>query len=249
MKKTIACLVAWFIFTGVGVAAEKVIKVVSVPWPPYYDQFMPNSGIAAEVISAVFKRVGYKAEFHFMAWNRALKEVSKGKYDALANAYYTEERVKIYLASEPYMDSSVMFFKRKETPIAWNNKLEELKPYKIGIVKGYANSPEFDEADFLNKRVSRTEMINVKKLLLKQADLIVMDLFVGYHINKKKLYGSEKDVIEPLYPPLMANKLHLMLSKKVSKGPEKLEAFNTGLKEMKKDGTLKKILAKYGVKE
>ncbi|MCP4104916.1 MAG: transporter substrate-binding domain-containing protein [Desulfobacteraceae bacterium] len=249
MKKTIAGLVVWFVFAGVGFAAEKVIKIASVPWPPYYDQFMPGSGIGAEVITAVFERVGYKAEFNFMAWNRALKEVSRGKYDALANAYYTEDRAKTYLASESYMDSSVMFFKRKESPIVWNNNLKKLMRYKIGIVKGYANSPEFDKANYLNKRVSRTEILNVKKLLLKQADLIVMDLFVGHHINKDKLYGDEKDVIEPLYPPLMVNKLHLMVSKKVPNGPGKLKAFNTGLRQIKKDGTLKKILAKYGVKK
>jgi len=50
----------------------------------------------------------------------------------------------------------------------------------------------------------------------------------------------------PLSPPLHVHKLHLLFSKKVSDVPKKLEAFNSGLKAIIKDGSLKRILAKYG---
>ena len=88
-------------------------------------------------------------------------------------------------------------------------------------------------------------MLNIKKLILKQADLIVTDKFGGRYLINEKLPGHEKDMLEPLSPSLYINKLHLMFSKKIPDGQQKLEAFNSGLKKIIKDGTLKEILAKY----
>ncbi len=245
-KKFVVALIIWFICLTEGLAAEQRVTIATLNWMPYSGRFLPNYGIAPELISHAFARKGYKANYSFMAWSKALKEVKKGNYDALANAYYTEERAKHYLPSGPYMDSPIVFFKRKDTPISWTGLLEELKPYRIGVVKGYANSPEFDKVDFLNKKVSKTEMLNMKKLVLKQADLIVMDRFVGHYLISKKLPEHEKDLVEPIFPPLYVNRLHLMFSRKVPNAQQNLEMFNSGLKEIIEDGTMKRVLGKYG---
>jgi len=208
--------------------------------------FLPNYGIAPELISAAYRNKGYKVKYSFMSWSKAIKETKEGIYDAAANAYYTAERAEEYSFSESYMDSPVVFYKRKDTPINWNNSLEVLKPYRIGIVKGYANSPEFDKADFLNKKVSKTDFLNIKKLILKQADLIVTDQFSCRYLINEKLPEHEKDLLMPLSPPLHVHKLHLAFSKKVPDAAQKMEAFNSGLKAIIKNGSLKRILAKYG---
>lgn len=244
-KKFLIGLIVCFISLTEGVAAEQRVSLAMVSWLPFAGRFLPNYGIASEVISEAFARKGYQVSFNFMAWTKSLREVEKGNYDAAANAYYTEERARIYLPSDPYMECPMVFFKRKDSPISWTGLLEELKPYKIGVVKGYANSPKFDHADFLQKKVSKTEMLNMKKLILKQADLIVTDLFSGGYLISEKLPDHEKNMIEPISPPLYVNKLHLMFSRKVPDAQQKLDAFNSGLKEIIKDGTLKKILGKY----
>lgn len=227
-------------------ASEKTVTIVTLNWLPYSGRFLPNYGIAPELISAAYREMGYKVKYDFMAWTKALREMAEGKYDAAANAYYTAERAEKFLFSESYMESPVVFYKRKDTPIRWNNSLEELKPYRIGVVRGYVTSPEFDKANFLDKKVSKTELLNLKKLILKQADLIVTDRFSGRYLISEKLPEHEKDLLMPLSPPLYVHKLHLIFSKKVPDAPRKLEAFNSGLKAIIKNGSMKRILAKYG---
>jgi len=164
MKKFMIILAVCFICMATATeASEKTVTIVASNWLPYSGRFLPNYGIAPELISAAYQHEGYKVEYNFMAWSKAIKEVEEGNCDAAANAYYTAERAEKYLFSESYMESPVVFYKRKDTPINWNKSLEDLKAYRIGVVKGYANSPEFDKADFLNKKVSKTEILNIKK--------------------------------------------------------------------------------------
>ncbi|MDM8524678.1 transporter substrate-binding domain-containing protein [Desulfococcaceae bacterium HSG8] len=246
MKKSVFVLMLWLIFAAEGTASEKTVSIATSAWEPYCGKFLPNYGIEPEIVSAAYARSGYKAEFRFMAWVSALEEVRNGVYDAVTSASFTKERAKDYLYSDSYMESPVVFYKRKDSQITWR-RLEDLKPYKIGVVRGYAYSPEFDKTDFLQKRISKTEMVNIRKLLLKQADLIVMDRFVGHYLIHKKLYKHERDILEVLSPPLFTDKLHLMFSKKTPDVLKKTEAFNSGLKKIREDGTLVRILEKHGL--
>jgi len=247
MKKLIIVAIILIAVAQTGTAAEK-ISIATNEWLPYCGKFLPNYGIEPQIISAALQREGWDAEFTFMAWARALKLVGNGKYDAVTSASFTQERAVDHLYSESYMGSPIVFYKRKDAPITWNT-LKDLKPYKIGTVKANSYSPEFDKADFLHKVTSKNDVLCLKKLILKQADLVVMDRFVGHYIIEKKLIAHEKKEVEVLEPPLHMDKLHLMFSKKAPDVSEKLAAFNAGLKKIIKDGTLTRILEKYGFKK
>jgi len=228
-------------------AAEKTVTIANMSWEPYYGQYLPNYGFVPEIIKEAYARTGYTAEFSFMSWTKTLEDVRQGKYDAAATASFNEERDRIYWYSDSYIESPVVFYKRKnEKPMSWRN-LEDLKPYRIGVVRSYVYSPEFDNAAFLQKRTSKNELLNMKKLLLKQAELILIDKFVGQYIINKKLVASEKNVPEIIYPQLVSDKLHLIFSKNVPDATEKRDAFNRGLREIVKDGIVKKILAAHGL--
>lgn len=250
MKKAIYVLLFVVLLPPVMARSQdKKITVANLVWLPYCGQFLPNYGIAPEVITEAFNRVGYKVEYHFMAWTFALEQVKKGKYDAIGTAYFTEERAQDYHFTDPYMDSPIVFFKRKEEDVGWSGDIQDLKSYRIGVVKGYANSPEFDAADYLRKIESRTEVLLLKKLLYKQTDMVVIDQFAGYHTIGQKLIGYDKHRLEHISPPLVVNPLYLMFSKNIPGFTKKAMDFNIGLNEIKKDGTLKKILAKHGFVE
>ncbi|MCP4356037.1 MAG: transporter substrate-binding domain-containing protein [Proteobacteria bacterium] len=244
MKKIFICFAIWLVCVAEGTAADKIIKIVDSPWLPYYGQFLPNYGLVPEIVTAAYAQTGYTPKYNVMSWSRALKDLKNGKYDAVVTASYTEERAKIYLYSEFYMASPIVFFKRRESPITWNT-LDDLKNYKIAVLKGYSYSPDFD-ASSLRKVVARSEVLSFKKLYYKQADLVVMDQVVGHYILTNKLVGAERDAV-PLQPPLYTDKLYLMFSKKIPNVKEKIKAFNKGLKVIKSNGTFSRILAKHGI--
>ncbi len=247
MKKNIAALIIWLMVAAEGTAADRTVSIATSEWLPYCGHFLTNYGIEPEIVTAAFSRKGYTVTFDFMAWTRVIEEVRDGKYDAATSASFTEERAKEYLYSESYMESPIVFYRRTGEAIEWS-RLNDLKSYKIGVVRGYSYSPEFDKADFLRKREAPSDILNIKKLLLKQADLIVMDLMVGNYIINNKLPRHERNDLEILYPPLISDKLHLMFSKKASDVSEKIAAFNEGLKAIREDGTLQNIMEKNGLK-
>ena len=243
-KIAIITLIMLAATAGTGMAAGNSVSITSVPWPPYYSQYLDNYGIVPHIVKAVYERIGRTPQFNFQAWAAALKEAQEGKYDALCNEYFSEERAKKFYFSDPYMESEIVFFKRKGEDITWST-LESLKPYRIGVVRGYINSEEFDAADFLKKREARSDLLNIKSLLLKQTDLIVMDKLVAFQVNDTKLFGHEKNAIEPLTPPLFVQKLHMLFSKVNPESEKRVKEFNKGLKEIKEDGTYKKIMDSY----
>ena len=245
MRKTIIMTLIMLVVTAGTVAAGNTIRITSVPWPPYYGQFLDNYGIGPHVIKAVYEKIGRTPQFNFQAWATALKDGQEGKHDAVCNAYFSEERTKIFFMSDPYLESEIVFFKRKGESITWST-LEDLKPYRIGVVRGYANSEEFDSADFLKKKEARSDLLNIKSLILKQTDLIVLDKLVAFQVNNTKLFGREKDAIEPLTPPLYVHKLHLLFSRANPESEKLVKEFNQGLQEIKQDGTYKKIMDSYG---
>ena len=249
MKKIIIIAMC-LLFSSVNgtTAQEKTVNIVSLSWPPYYDQYLPDYGLSGKIIAAAYASQGWKVNFFVRAWVNSLEKVKKGEFDAVANAYFTDERAQIYHYSEPFLECPIVFFKRKDQPITWKN-YEDLKPYRIGIVRGYANPDAFEKADFLTKRVARDPVLNFKKLLLKQVDLIVSEKFVGSHILLTKLPGHEKKLIEPITPPLDTNKLYIIFSKKVSDIQPKIGAFNAGLEIIKSNGTFQRIVAEFGVKK
>jgi polar amino acid transport system substrate-binding protein len=204
---------------------------------------LPNYGLVPEIITAAYGRKGYKVHFETMPWARVLLSVKKGIYDAAATAYFTEERAEVYFFSDAYMESSVVFYKRKDAPIDWKT-LDDLRPYSIGVVRGNSYSPEFDGAEFLRKDSANSEIQSLRKLLAKRVDLVVMDQLVGNYLINKELPQHKTD-LEIIRPPLYVNKLYLMFSRRVPDVQQKINAFNMGLLEISKNGTLKCIIDKY----
>jgi len=247
MKKIIQCLIvtiSFILFSSPCFSGENTISLVTLNWGPYADENLENYGFTSEIISKAFERAGYRVSIAFKPWKRALIETEDGKYDAVYCAYYTDERAKIYGLSEPYAESILGFFKRKDRDIRFAT-LPDLKPYKIGVTLGYANSDEFDKADYFKKETSPADEVSIKKLEAGRIDLATMDKYVGFHILNTT-FKQGKEVIEFMEKPLVVNNLYVCFSRAVNGWEKKRADFNSGLVQIKKDGTYDKILKKHG---
>jgi len=97
----------------------------------------------------------------------------------------------------------------------------------------------------MKKEVARNEALNLRKLIGKRIDLFITDRAAAQAaINASVPEG--KDILEFMEPPLEARKLHLIFGKHKD-NEQKLKDFNTGLRMMIQDGTVKKILKKHGI--
>lgn len=243
MKRLLATHIIFIVYLTLSLFADEVLKKVklaTVEWPPFTVKNSADQGLSTKIVKEIFKTQGVEVEVYFMPWSRVMKSVKEGEYDAAYPAYYAEERKKFYDFSESFYASPVHLTTTVDSNIK-STILEELKNYKIGIVNGYVNSPEFDKADFLNKKKANSDKKNMVKLFGKRLDMIVIDKNCGEYLLKEESRFKNKK-LRYLEPALDKKDLYLLVSKKISYNQAILNCFSKGIKALKEKGAFEKLL-------
>lgn len=241
VKKVLVVMIFALFLTGIY--AEEKVTLASLDWEPYIGAKLPNNGYVARIAVEAFKTQGYKVTIDYLPWARAVSMATDGDYDGLFPEYYDESRKADFVYSEPFKGGPLGFMKKKSSKIAYK-KLEDLKPYTIGTVRGYVNTIEFDLAKYLKKEEVVDDETNIKKLNNDRIDLIVIDKYVGAYIIEKQ-FPQFKATLEFMNPPLEEKPLFIVFSKKAKDYEKKMNAFNAGLKEIQKNGTYQKIIEEF----
>jgi polar amino acid transport system substrate-binding protein len=239
----LSCALIGFVPPSIA-AVPKQATLAATEYPPYYGELLPNQGVITEIIREAFKHVGYEVKIKFLPWKRALEMTRQGEFDALYTAWYREEREQWFGFSEPLPIANVIgFYKRKDRKISYRT-LEDLRPYKIGIVRGYSNPVEFEQAKLDTEEVTE-DRLNIQKLAVGRIDLALIDKIIGQHIIDTELPESAQK-LEWLNPPLKIDNQYLIFSKKCDDYREKIEDFNRGLHQIIEAGIVKAIIVKHG---
>ena len=173
-----------------GAFCEKV-TVATLNWAPYISENMDNQGYVAQIIHKSFESQGYDVELKYWPWARTVAMAEKGKVDAYGPEYYAEKLNELHHVSEPFQGGPAGLFRLKGSDITYET-LEDLKGYRIGVVRGYVNEEEFDKADFLEKDPVKDDLTNIKKLLAGRIDLFFCDKYVGKWLAKQNGYDPGK---------------------------------------------------------
>lgn len=223
---------------------QQQVTLATLDWPPYIGPTLQNNGYVTEVVESAFNQVGYTADIEFMTWARAEHVTTEGYKDALFPEYFGLERTVTHTFSDPFPGGPVGFLKRIDRDISYQS-LEDLTGYRIGVVRGYINTEEFDSAEFLTKEPVSSDLLNLRKLLRDRLDLVVIDKLVAQYILKKEM-PDQYLMLEFIEPALENKDLYVAFSKQADGYQEKLEAFNKGLNLLKENGQLEAILARHG---
>ncbi len=225
-------------------AGERKLEIATTEYPPYYGKDLENGGFMTEIVVEVLKRAGYDAEIKFLPWKRALEGTKAGKYDGLYTVWYRKEREEWFVYSNPIPPANeIGFYKRKDKDISFKTN-EDLKPYTIGVTRGYALPPGFDQASLKISRVKDDE-VSLRKLHKGRVDMVLTDKILGKFIIDTKIPEAVPGLVW-LDPPVLVEFQHLVFSKKVGDFAMKLADFNRGLAEIEADGTLNAIIARHG---
>ena len=84
------------LFTANSFAAERAMSLTSLQYPPYIitEDDGTVTGMATEIVQAIFKEMGRDSTVSVNAWARSLQMVKDGDADAIFTAYKNDERVK-----------------------------------------------------------------------------------------------------------------------------------------------------------
>lgn len=244
------------VLSNVVLARELVIAGIPEEPNRWIEKSGKLVGIDVEIIDYVMKKmtIPYKiilvdssARLEYMA-----KE-NKPEYDMIFTYSKTVDR-EVYLkyAEESHISFSWNFFILKENigKIKFDS-YNDLKGLKIGTTKGISYSDDFlkaaKEGIFTVDEVVKNEL-QMDKLLKKRMDAVPMN-------TKATLYEAKRDgyldKIAYLPKPIKDKPYYNTFVKKSDyPGLGDIEKrYNEILREMKKDGTLKTILLKYGITE
>ncbi|MCP4129540.1 MAG: amino acid ABC transporter substrate-binding protein [bacterium] len=235
-----------------------LITVRADSWPPYNgDPNSPNPGYMVEVVNQIFKKEGFLIDYKLMPWNRSLKEVERGKYDAVLGA--SVECAKCVTPKEPIQTFQNRFFVKKGSKWRFKN-IKSLENKSVGVIADYSYSSSFDKYLEKNKKDSKRIAImfgdlslqkNIKKLLSGRVDIILENPVV-LRWEMKTIGVMDDEIIDAGMLSDSKDNLYMKFSPASNKKAtsEKYSAlFDKGIKAMRKSGELGKILKKYNMKD
>lgn len=224
----------------------KEIKLVSLYWPPYSGEDLVGQGANIAVAHAAFAAVGVELEVDFFPWARTLGLARNpdSQYAGYIPEYYDSARAAEFYFSNEIGSGPLGFAKIKDSDFAWST-LEDLQPYRIGIVRGYVNTEAFDQA--VEDNLFRAEPVeddtrNLTKLAYRRLDVAVMDENVMHFLAQTQSELKEHQNSFEMAKPYLEIKPLYVCFKRTEQGKLWSEWFNEGLRRIDVDTVFERYL-------
>jgi polar amino acid transport system substrate-binding protein len=212
------------------VAKEKMIIGTS------YKVLLSNpaqNGMLDLIAKEAFSRIGVEIELPYLPTERSISTANNGLHDGELNRIAGMEKIYPNLIR---VDESMMDFEfvglTKNISIHGGN-WENLKPYQVGLIKGWkileTNVGNFSKITYYH---SANDLFH--GLELGRVDIILYGKLIGYAVMK----DLNIDNVKVLTPAFATKKMYMYLHKKHR---SKISNLAIVLKQMKQDGTYKKI--------
>lgn len=235
-------------------APVKVVRLATLEWPPYISKKVKKYGYVYRIAVEAFRAAGWTVEIRFFPWARALATARSGRYDGLFPEYYDRSRLKDFSYSQPFPGGPVGLMKRWESSLRYRvdprrfpvQALRTFAGKRVGVVRGYVNTPEFDRADYLHKEPVSGDLQNLRKLLAGRLDLIFIDKYVAKWLLVTRLPHKVGEAVL-LEPPLAYKPLYIAFSRQADRYCAKVAAFNRGLEILRRSGRLRQLVEQAGM--
>ena len=241
-KKILAFLLFLFPLFSLGYANADTIKIVSdTAYAPFEfkDTDQTYKGIDVDIINKVAEIKGWNIQMSYPGFDAAVNAVQSGQADAImAGMTKTKERENVFTMSDTYYDTKVVIATTKSTKIT---KYEELSGKTVGVKNGTAAQRFLesikDKYGFTIKTFDTGDLMN-NSLSTGAVNAIMDDKpVIEYAINQGQDLSINMDG--------EAVGSFAFGVKKGSKYEYLVTEFNEALAQMKKDGSLDKIINKW----
>lgn len=240
------------IFIGGNVWAQSKadmenLKMVYIEdYPPLsWEENGVVTGISIDVLTeALQNRMGIQVTHNVYPWKRAQVMVETGEADGFITLPTDQRRAYTNVCEETVFSADFTLFVNPANPriegLQQVRTIADLQEFKVGHIIGSG----WAEQAFKGMDVdwAATSESNMRKLAAGRIDAFVINSFVGnWLIKTLELKGKVIEVPEAILRPVP---YHLMINTH-SRYADILPTFDTTIKEMKADGSLETIFAKY----
>lgn len=244
MKKLIVTLALSALVSSAAYAADlggKLVKVGSDTTSPPMESVDPTSGqivgFDVDVVNAVCAKINCQAEFVTTGWDGIFAALDQSSFDLVASGVsITDERKKAMDFSDPYIVNSQAVLMRVADQ---GTSLDDFKAHGRKL-SAQANTTDAQVAEKVvgRENVVAYDSFSAAIIALKNKDVD------GVVINGANAAAYEREFAGELVvaiKDLESDPLGLVFRK----GDENVAVFNEGLKAIRDDGTLDKLVAKY----
>lgn len=173
------------------------------------EQFAPYSfvsgmddiprGLDVELVEAVLKEAGVPYVIRLYPWQRVKRMLDRGEVDMAFQFADTPLRRQQYDLVGPLRSGSTVFMSSNRTILKDWQSLEDLTPYVIGQVRGYAYEEVFDSAELARDSSAHNPRQLVSMLLAGRIDVIVGDRLQLLHfIHEQRALEQVRILSRPL---------------------------------------------------
>ena len=228
-----------------GWCGDRVVVLTSLEWPPYCGASLPGGGVTTRVVRAAFEEAGYRVEIRFLPWQRAMDQARENPDVAAIFPEYGSGPVDAdFLSSDVIGTSSVGFVEVIGRAVDWET-LEDLSRYRLGTVKGYLNTEDFDRMaarGVLQIDSSVSDLLNLRKVMAGRVDLAVVDVNVFRYLAREDPALSRERHRLRVNPRLLGvNTMHVHF-RRGQAGERLLRDFNRGLGRIDVEGMQRRYL-------
>ena len=217
------------------VEAGKLTLATNAESPPYeYHDGDKIVGIDMDIADAIAKKLGLEVQIEDIAFDSVILEVTSGKADiGLAGISATDERKQSVDFSDTYTTSKQLIIVKDDSPIKGSKDLEGKT---VGVQTG--TTGDILASDIKDVKPERYDkgMDAVQALSQGKVDAVIIDSEVA------KKFVEETSGLKVL-DEAFADENYAIAIKKGNK--ELLDSVNKALSELKSDGTIDSIIAKY----
>ncbi len=241
--RLIAVTAVLYAFSNVSFAEE--LKLGGYDKPPYMMKEGKNAGICVEIVREAARRAGYDTTYILLPHVRGLKYFMENRVDAetCVSPKWRSKYKEISSYSGAFFITNNVVIVRKNSDIATTKNIRDFRGKTFGTILGYfitdGFQQEFESGKIVREDVS-TQDNNIKKLVAERVDGIIIDRITGSYLIKQLGFDPAYFKIAYVF------ETKSLLSVRIHKNREEvIPKLDKSLTEMKKDGTIDKIINKY----
>ena len=216
-------LYATFCLSPYAQPIEFFVAYEDLEQPPYYmgntSAILPKPGVSVEMVMMLSDYIpDLKISFRRVPWNRCLRELAAGKVDAIFNASFKKDRLKLgaYPMQEGKPDKSrrittlsYSLYKLKDSKLDWDGQKISHLNGNIGAPAGYSIIDDLKRMD-VPVDEGQTTQINLLKLKHTRVAAVAAQDVTADSILQKQA-ALFKDIVK-LKPPLVSKPYYMMIS-------------------------------------
>jgi polar amino acid transport system substrate-binding protein len=228
-------------------AFAQPLTIITDPYPPlgYINKDGEIVGSTVDIIRLLLKRTDIDGKFVMYPWARAYEMAQNEKDILIYQLTYSKDRERLFQLVGPILSSREYLFKLKERKDVAVNDLEDAKRYLVGTVRDYFAHRYLLENGFeegKNLEVVHDDDINLKKLVSRRIDLMVLTDYTFYYRVKEA--GYDRDDFEKALL-VYSEDSYIAFSRQTS--PDVVSRIAKALVAIKRDGSYDRIMEKWGV--